>query len=80
MAIANVLANQGNAESETEDSEQEEESITKKKGGKKNKKKELGGIPRKQFKKLIKKELDKQCKNIFNNMMSCQELGGEAEE
>jgi len=44
-----------------------------KKGGKKNK--EFGGLPRKCFKKLIKKELDKQCHSIFNEMMNCRELG-----
>jgi len=31
----------------------------------------MGGLPRKCFKKLIKKELDKQCMTIFNNLMNC---------
>merc|ERR1712070_1114691 len=35
----------------------------------------LGGLPRKCFKRLIKKELDKQCSQIFNNLMNCRELG-----
>lgn len=43
------------------------------KGGKKQK--DMGGLPRKCFKKLIKKELDKQCQQIFNGMMNCRELG-----
>jgi hypothetical protein len=48
----------------------------KKKEIKKEKKDEkLGGLPRKQFKRLIKKELDKQCHQIFNNLMNCQEIG-----
>lgn len=34
----------------------------------------MGGLPRKCFKKLIKKELDKQCMTIFNNLMNCQEV------
>jgi hypothetical protein len=43
-------------------------------GGKKNK--DFGGLPRKCFKKLIKKELDKQCQQIFNEMMVCRDIGG----
>lgn len=48
------------------------------KGAKKNIKKNekhLGGLPRKCFKRLIKKELDKQCHQIFNDLMNCQEIG-----
>jgi len=78
--IASVMANKDMPESESDDSEQDEETTQKhtgkgKKGGKKN---QVGGIPRKQFKKLIKKELDKQCQEIFNNMMNCPDIGGES--
>lgn len=37
--------------------------------------KNVGGLPRKQFKRLIKKELDKQCHQIFNDLMNCKEIG-----
>lgn len=37
--------------------------------------KHLGGLPRKCFKRLIKKELDKQCHQIFNDLMNCKEIG-----
>lgn len=37
--------------------------------------KHVGGLPRKCFKRLIKKELDKQCQQIFNNLMNCPEIG-----
>ena len=49
-----------------------------KRGGKrcKGKKadKSIGGLPRKCFKRLIKKELDKQCQQIFKDMMTCSEI------
>lgn len=38
-----------------------EKSCKKKKRGKKGGKKDMAGLPRKAFKRLIKKELDKQC-------------------
>lgn len=41
----------------------------------KKKDKDLGGLPRKCFKRLIKKELDKQCSQIFNDLMNCKEIG-----
>lgn len=50
----------------------------KKKHGKKPNKKhgeKQGGLPRKAFKRLIKKELDKQCHQIFENLFNCKEIG-----
>lgn len=35
----------------------------------------MGGLPRKQFKRLIKKEMNKQCKGIFENLMGCKDIG-----
>lgn len=68
-------------ESISEDSEVEDPTAKKKKGKKnENKNKQFGGLPRKCFKKLIKKELDKQCQQIFDNMINCKELGGEGAE
>jgi hypothetical protein len=34
-----------------------------------------GGLPRKAFKRLIKKELDKQCHQIFESLYNCKEIG-----
>lgn len=76
-AIKDIVENKDNKADESSDDSSAEESKPKKggkKGGKKHK--EFGGLPRKCFKKLIKKELDKQCQQIFNNMMNCKELGG----
>jgi len=42
---------------------------------KEKKDKEVGGLPRKQFKRLIKKEMSKQCKGIFEMMMNCKDVG-----
>lgn len=77
-AIRDIVENKDiKTDESSEDSEAEEAKPKRggKKGGKKNK--EFGGLPRKCFKKLIKKELDKQCQQIFNNMMNCKELGGQ---
>jgi len=71
MAIQDVMENQ-NDDSASEESDVEETSAKKRKG-KKNK--DMGGLPRKSFKRLIKKELEKQCQQIFNNLMNCQEVG-----
>ena len=35
----------------------------------------LGGLPIKCLKRVIKKDLDKQCHQIFNNLMNCQVVG-----
>lgn len=64
----------------SEDSDAEESVPQKGRKKKEKKNKEFGGLPRKCFKKLIKKELDKQCQQIFNNMMNCKELGGEGDQ
>jgi len=50
-----------------------------KKKGLKNKKPkaEKLGLPRKAFKKLIKKELDKQCGQIFNELYNNPQATGE---
>jgi len=36
-----------------------------------------GGLPRKVFKKLIKKELEKQKTETLNQLMNCKEIGEE---
>lgn len=49
--------------------------IKKEKKRERENEKHLGGLPRKCFKRLIKKELDKQCHQIFNDLMNCKEIG-----
>lgn len=76
MAIKDIIENKED-DSASDDSEEDKAGKPKKKRqGHKDKKKDFGGLPRKCFKKLIKKELDKQCHNIFNDMINCKELGG----
>jgi hypothetical protein len=63
---------------EDSNSEDSDDAAQNQKGKQKNKAKKdknLGGLPRKSFKKLIKKELDKQCQQIFQDMINCKELG-----
>ena len=72
--VMNPAEKEDKDESMSEDSDQEE-TQAKGKGKKQKKDKNMGGLPRKCFKKLIKKELDKQCTNIFNDLMNCKELG-----
>lgn len=59
------------------DSDEAEDKTGKKKEKAKGKKKDkaCGGLPKKNFKKLIKKELDKQCQEIFHKMMVCRDIG-----
>lgn len=65
-------------ESMSEESDEDTQAPQKGKKGKRCKKnKEFGGLPRKCFKRLIKKELDKQCEQLFKSMLNCPELGGE---
>lgn len=74
------------SESESDDTSEDDEEVnanSKKKGkgkakGQKNikkKDKDVGGLPRKQFKRLIKKEMSKQCKGIFESLMGCKDIG-----
>jgi hypothetical protein len=84
--VKNAIAEAVNPASKLEDESMSDDTdsdtdVHKKSGSKpKNKKnnKNLGGLPRKCFKRLIKKELDKQCTDIFNNLMNCRELGQSA--
>ena len=76
--IKNAIAEAMNPEKPEEvgsaSSDSDDEALGKKKD------KNLGGLPRKSFKKIIKKELDKQCQQIFNNMMNMRELGQNEEQ
>jgi len=62
---------------ESEKDEKDGKQCKRNKKGKKHQKKDMGGLPRKAFKRLIKKELDKQCQQIFNNLMNCPEISQE---
>lgn len=82
-AIEEALNNNKQDKEEESSDETEEESAAQAKGGKKKqagkKDKGMNGLPRKCFKKLIKKELDKQCQGIFKDLMNCRELGEDAD-
>lgn len=86
QAIQEIIANKDQEDDSPSDESDEQEDIAQKGKGKKKlagkgkKQKEFGGLPRKCFKKLIKKELDKQCQSIFKDMMNCKELGGDDEQ
>lgn len=78
-AIQDIIDNKEKSdESGSDDSDQEPTGKPDKRKGKKNK--DFKGLPRKCFKRLIKKELDKQCHQIFNEMINCRELGGNEEQ
>jgi hypothetical protein len=62
--------------SEESDSETENKK-TKGKKGKSRDKNLPGGMPKKAFRKMIKKELDKQCSQIFTNLMDDRESLGQ---
>lgn len=47
----------------------------RKKRGHKQKEEKHGGLPRRAFKRLIKKQLEKQCQKIFEDLLNCQEIG-----
>merc|ERR1719263_2051187 len=74
-----MMSNSSDSDSSSDEKDKKEGQTSNKKEkvkGKHIKKNEkLGGLPRKCFKRLIKKELDKQCHQIFNNLMNCQEVG-----
>lgn len=74
-AIEEVMNPQSKEDKDESMSEDSDEPQAKGKGKKQKKDKNMGGLPRKSFKKLIKKELDKQCHNIFNDLMNCKDLG-----
>jgi len=78
-AIAEAI-NPAQKEDESMSDDSDSDTDAQKKGKSKGKKRDrnLGGLPRKCFKKLIKKELDKQCTSIFNNLMNCREIGQNA--
>ena len=83
--IKNAIAEAMNPEKPEEEgsvsSDSDDEALSKKKvKGDKKKDKNLGGLPRKSFKKLIKKELGKQCQQIFNDMMNMKELSQNEEQ
>lgn len=83
QAIQEIMQNKDKEDdSQSDDTEPEEAAAPQKGKGKKGNKnkKEFGGLPRKCFKRLIRKELDKQCQNIFNDLMNCKELGGAGED
>lgn len=71
------------SDSDSDSSDDEKCKKSKKKRAKKEKQikkkekkdKEVGGLPRKQFKRLIKKEMSKQCKGLFEMMMNCKDVG-----
>jgi len=79
QAIQDIVENkdQPEEESPSEDSDEQISSKGKKGQGKNKGKKNFGGLPKKSFKKLIKKELDKQCHDIFNDMMKSKVIEGE---
>ena len=82
-AIEEALNNNKQDKEDESSEETDEESAAQAKGGKKKhggkKEKGMNGLPRKCFKKLIKKELDKQCQGIFKDLMNCRELGQESD-
>jgi len=59
------------------DDDDKEESQAK---GIKKTKKEKGGIPRKALKNLINNELQKQSREVFNELLKSKDLGGAIEE
>jgi len=63
------------SDSDNEKTKKKDRKKVKGKKIKKEKQDKLGGLPRKCFKRLIKKELDKQCQQIFNSMMNCPDIG-----